>query len=139
MGFWRNLVFHVVKYYYFDRVFKYKYFFSEWNNEVHGHILSLLMDDDNCSLYIVVYPTFRDERYVTGNCVASILVHKIVSIQDTAYCAICYTENKFFVTERRYMCNGFGKYPLDHKTVFLLGSCFGLVAAVRHNVVKGGS
>jgi len=34
------------------------------------------------------------------------------------------------------MCNGFGKYPPDHKTIFLLESCFGLVAGVRHLLPK---
>lgn len=33
----------------------------------------------------------------------------------------------------------FGKHPPDHKEPFLLGSCFGLVAAVRHSIAKGGS
>jgi len=42
----------------------------------------------------------------------------------------------FFVTEQRCMCNGFGKYPPDNKTIFLLESCFGLVAAVRHLLPK---
>jgi len=42
----------------------------------------------------------------------------------------------FFVTEQHCMFNGFGKYPPDHKTIFLLESCFGLVAAVTHLLPK---
>ena len=105
---------------------------------MHGHILSLLMDDDNYLIYkhVVVYPTLGHLSYVTGNCVASIFVSMIASIQETAYGVICYAENKFFVTEQRCMYNGFGKYPPDHKTIFLLESCFGFVAAVRHLLPK---
>jgi hypothetical protein len=48
-------------------------------------------------------------------------------------------KTNLFVTEQCYMCNGFGKYPPDYKTVSLLESCFDLVAALRQNVAKGGS
>jgi hypothetical protein len=44
----------------------------------------------------------------------------------------------FFVTEQCSICYGFGK-PFDHRAVFMVESCVGLVAAVRHNVDCGGS
>lgn len=54
---------------------------------MHGHILSLLMDDDNYLIYkhVIVYPTLGLLSYVAGNCVASIFVSIITSIQETAY------------------------------------------------------
>jgi hydroxyacyl-ACP dehydratase HTD2-like protein with hotdog domain len=53
-----------------------KYFVSEWTNEMHGHLLSLLMDDAICLIYkrVVVYLTFRLLSFVAGNCVAYIFV-----------------------------------------------------------------
>jgi len=64
---------------------------------MHGHILSLLMDDDNYLIYkhVIVYPTLGLLSYVAGNCVASIFVSIITSIQETAYGVICYGENIF--------------------------------------------
>ena len=57
------------------------------------------MDDDSCLIYehVVVYLTFRLLSCVTGNCVASIFVSVIASIQGTVCGVICYAENKFFL------------------------------------------